>query len=742
MEKVRSRALLLTIAILAFLAVFFFMSIVQDKQRVLDEKINAHRQLIDNSYKLAVLDVEKGLYHYASHIIADHDAVTAFEMHDRDALYRLALPYFNQAKSTGEADLTGFFLPDGSNFLRLQEPKKFGDNMAKKRPMLALALKEQKAIVSMDVTIYNISLVSILPIFHKDKFLGVIQVSSKIERLQNRLNLHSGIKSALAFDAKKIDALLPKNTLKDYADYSIISTNDPLFEQLPSTYAFPESLRHTIGDKRFILVAKELRTYTNKPIAKIICSFDVSEDENNYKKEIFHLSIITLLLSGITVFILYTGFTLLIGRINEDIKIKEELNQQLSHQLYVDHLTGFLNRHALLRDIQEESFYAIILLNINNFKEINDFYGHEIGDEVLISITSTIQSEINKYPMRLYKMPSDEYAITLLKPMSGHECESISQSILNGIQTTHYSFSGIHIHVTLTMGINMFLNSSNSNDSSGLLINADMALKEAKKRHKSYLVYNENMQIKQEYQNNILWSKKVNDAIDEDRFALYYQPIYDGTGKIVEYEALIRMIEPDNTVVSPYYFLQAAKRSNLYSNLTKFVITTAFSFIEATQNSVSINFSVEDILDAPTREFLLYKLQNSQHSKQIIIELLESDGIDNYTDVILFIKQVKEYGARIAIDDFGTGYSNFAHILRLNVDLLKLDGSLIKNLDTDTNAQTIVKAIVHFSKQLGIKTVAEFVHTQSVYEKCLELHVDYFQGYYLSEPKPMSQLNI
>jgi c-di-GMP phosphodiesterase len=326
--------------------------------------------------------------------------------------------------------------------------------------------------------------------------------------------------------------------------------------------------------------------------------------------------------------------------------------------------------------------------------------------------------------------------------MSGHEFETISQSILNDIQTTDYIFSGIHIHITLAMGINMFVQKSQVDDLSTLLINADMALKEAKRRHISYLIYNENMQIKQEYQNNILWSKKVYDAIEENRFALYYQPIYDAVGNIAEYEALIRMIEPDNTVVSPYYFLQASKRSNLYPNITKFVISTVFDFVEATQSSVSINFSVDDILDTPTRELLLYKLKTSAYSNQIIIELLESEGIDNYTEVSSFIKQVKKYGVRIAIDDFGTGYSNFAHILRLNVDLLKIDGSLIKNLDTDINAQTIVKAIVHFSRQLGLKTVAEFVHTASVYQTCIDLNVDYFQGYYLSEPKPMNQLTL
>ena len=742
MDKIRTRALLLTVTVLSFLIAFFFIAIVQDKQRELNQKINFHHQLINNSYEFAVLDTEKKLTQFAFNLMSDSAIKDAFETHDRSALYNLAIPYFNQAHKTGDIDLAGFIQSDGHHFLRLTDPNKFGDDIAKKRPMIALALREQKPITSMDVTLYNISLVSIVPIFNKGKFLGILQISSKIERLKGRLNFHSGIKSALAFDAKKIDALLPKNSFKDYGAYSIISTNDTLFDYLPSTYTFPESFKHTVGEKTYIFVAKDLKTYSNKPLAKIICSFDISKDEQDYNNQILQLAVITLFLSLVTFFILNIGFTMLIRRINEDIKIKEELNKKLAHQLYVDHLTGQLNRHALLRDLHQESFYAIILLNINNFKEINDFYGHEIGDQVILSISNTIQDEIKNYPMRLYKMPSDEYAIALLKPMSGHECESLSQSILRNIQTMHYDFSGIHIHITLTMGINMFINSSKSNDFSTQLINADMALKEAKKRRKSYLIYNENMHIKQEYQHNILWSKKVNDAINEDRFVLYYQPIYDAAGNIVEYEALIRMVDSDNTVISPYHFLQAAKHSNLYHHLTKFVISTAFSFVESTQSRVSINFSVHDILDNATVEFFLYKLNHSKHSNQIIIELLESDGIDNYSEVSSFIKQVKEYGVRIAVDDFGTGYSNFSHILRLNVDLLKIDGSLIKNIDTDTNAQTVVSAIVHFSQQLGLKTVAEFVHTESVYQKCLELNVDYFQGYYLSEPKPMEKLNI
>ncbi|WP_294895399.1 EAL domain-containing protein, partial [Sulfuricurvum sp. RIFOXYD12_FULL_44_77] len=153
--------------------------------------------------------------------------------------------------------------------------------------------------------------------------------------------------------------------------------------------------------------------------------------------------------------------------------------------------------------------------------------------------------------------------------------------------------------------------------------------------------------------------------------------------------------------------------------------------------SYSMNLSVDDIFDKPTKEFLIQKLRDSAHADRIIIELLESEGIENYPEVSAFIAEVKTFGCRIAIDDFGTGYSNFAHIIKLDVDFLKIDGSLIRNIDTDTNAQTILTAITEFSKHLGLKTVAEFVHSEAVYTKCKEMGVDYLQGYYLGEPKPL-----
>jgi EAL domain-containing protein (putative c-di-GMP-specific phosphodiesterase class I) len=271
-----------------------------------------------------------------------------------------------------------------------------------------------------------------------------------------------------------------------------------------------------------------------------------------------------------------------------------------------------------------------------------------------------------------------------------------------------------------------------------MISRADMALKTAKKKGFSFVKYHDNLLIKEQYHNNILWSKKLKDAIDDQRFELYYQGIHHAaTKEIYEYEALIRIIDEEGLIITPSAFLDIAKKSRLYSHITHFVINRIFQQLKATRHHYSINLSVDDILNLETQNILFELLAEYAVGDRLVFEILESEGIENYEEVSAFIARAKEFGCKIAIDDFGTGYSNFAHILRLNVDFIKIDGSLIKNITTDIGAQDIVKTIVEFSHRLGILTVAEFVSTQEIYTLCQELGIDYLQGYYLSEPRPL-----
>jgi EAL domain-containing protein (putative c-di-GMP-specific phosphodiesterase class I) len=265
-----------------------------------------------------------------------------------------------------------------------------------------------------------------------------------------------------------------------------------------------------------------------------------------------------------------------------------------------------------------------------------------------------------------------------------------------------------------------------------------MALKTAKKRGYTFVKYHDSLQIKEEYHNNIHWSKKLKEAINNNRFQLYYQGIHDAkTQNIYEYEALIRIIDEEGTVVSPGQFLEIAKKSRLYVHITDFVIHTIFKQLVATPHRYSINLSIDDILDPKIQSKIYELLAEHPVGDRLIFELLEGEGIENYQEVLAFILRVKEFGCKIAIDDFGTGYSNFAHIMKLNVDFIKIDGSLIKRLDLDLSAQDIVRTIVEFAHRLNIKTVAEFVSTKDIYDECIELKIDYIQGYYLSEPIPL-----
>jgi EAL domain-containing protein (putative c-di-GMP-specific phosphodiesterase class I) len=164
------------------------------------------------------------------------------------------------------------------------------------------------------------------------------------------------------------------------------------------------------------------------------------------------------------------------------------------------------------------------------------------------------------------------------------------------------------------------------------------------------------------------------------------------------------------------------------------MIEKCFAFFAERDDEFSINLSIDDIADATTYRFIFDALERFHVADRVIFEILESEGIENFDTMHRFIKAAKSLGCRIAIDDFGTGYSNFAYMLELDVDYIKIDGSLIKNIDSDENSRIVVEAIVEFSKKLGIETIAEFVHSSAVYDMVISLDIDYCQGYYIDEP--------
>jgi len=416
--------------------------------------------------------------------------------------------------------------------------------------------------------------------------------------------------------------------------------------------------------------------------------------------------------------------------IEEIDSIKDVFNTMLDsieHQFYYDDLTGLENRRRLTEKLEEKKNSFLMIINIDSFQEINDLYGNEAGDAILKDFAEFLKE--NMFGSNaLYRLHSDEFSYLCDKGMDIEEFKIFASMLSEKISYKNFKIDGnSEVSLSATFGI--------SYGHETLLENADIALKIAKKNKKDFLVYDETMYMAKEYEKNFDWTKRLKKAIEEDRIVPLFQPIVDSqTQEIIKYEALMRMVDNNGAYIAPIHFLELAKKNKLYHQLTKIIIEKTFQKFQNLPYSVSINISVEDILNRDVNKFIMDKLKESSIGEKIVFEIIESEGIENFDQVLEFINSVKKYKVRIAIDDFGTGYSNFDYLMKLKVDYIKIDGSMIKGVDIDSNSQMITKTIVNFAKDMGIKTIAEFVHSKNVFIKVQELEVDFAQGYYFGEP--------
>lgn len=424
------------------------------------------------------------------------------------------------------------------------------------------------------------------------------------------------------------------------------------------------------------------------------------------------------------------------NEIIEYLEIRFDITEIMRHKeefelaAKTDSLTGCGNRLRLNYDMQENDNLSAVIFNLDNFRQINDFYGHDFGDLVIQSIANKIYKSISEDEnFKFYRLQGDEF-LTLAINYPKEELIKKTKKIISLIKKKFYVRKE-EMLLSCSAGISF-------EPREHLLSTANMALKIAKKSNIDFLVYSPENSLEGQYKNNLLWTKKLSSAIKDGDLVTYYQPIVDNkkgnSEKPIKYECLIRMLD-EHEIVSPARFLDVAKQTRQYFEITKTVIHQAFELFKDKDAEFSINLSVLDILEPQTLAYIIEMLQKYGIGEKVVFEIVESESIDNFEDIINFINEVKKYGCKIAIDDFGTGYSNFEYLIKLQADYLKIDGSLIKNLNKDKNTLLVVSTIVEFSKKLGMKTVAEFVENEEIFNIVRDLGVDYSQGYYFSEPK-------
>lgn len=413
--------------------------------------------------------------------------------------------------------------------------------------------------------------------------------------------------------------------------------------------------------------------------------------------------------------------------------------RQLSN-LYTDALTGLPNREKLLVQLRKTDYAALVLLNIDAFKQINDFYGNDCGDHVIKQLSDNMQRFIRTRAAwrncELYSMPADEMAIVLHGHHTPASLPAKLDELVNYISLMHITWQEHEIPVHASLGAASTVQPDNSRlNGTELLPSASIALKLARLNQSHYFVYDPANRVREAYEQNLIWANALKTALDEGRIVPFFQPIMDvKSGRIDKFECLARMLDRKGQPVSPEQFLSIAKKIRLYRYITRTMIDQCFRRFANSRYDFSLNLSCEDLLDSDLTEFIFDRLQGTDLARRVIFEILESEGIENYEQVREFIDRAKALGCRIAIDDFGTGYSNFEHLLRLNIDLIKIDGSLIRHLDDNDDALTLTRGIVRFASELGIHTVAEFVHSPEVLEQVRELGIDFAQGAYVGMP--------
>ncbi len=420
------------------------------------------------------------------------------------------------------------------------------------------------------------------------------------------------------------------------------------------------------------------------------------------------------------------------GNIFEYVAIRHEITdlvlktEKLNRILREDYLTEIGSRYKLIEDISNKENLSISILDIKNFSDVNDFFGYKIGDYILKLVAKRIEELVIKKPKYgIYRLTSDVFAILASNESKIDFIKNIKE-ISKIISSKAVRAKGREIFVSL--------NYSFSFEPKNSLLETANVMRKYTKSNPNQIIYDRSLEIEKDYEKNIFWTLKIKKALENNDIIPYYQAIYNlQTNKIEKYEALMRLND-SGKIVSPFFFLDIAKKSGQYLQLTKRMIDSSFEYFKDKDFEFSINFAFQDIANEEISNYVIEKIKELNIGNRVVFEIVESEEIDDFNLINGFFSTIRKLGCKITIDDFGSGYSNFEYLIKLDADYIKIDGSLIKDVLVSKGNENIITMIINFAKDQGFKTIAEFVSSKEILEKVKYLGVDYVQGYYIHEP--------
>lgn len=395
-------------------------------------------------------------------------------------------------------------------------------------------------------------------------------------------------------------------------------------------------------------------------------------------------------------------------------------------------ITDIMNpKKQLISDLDNMENPVLIFLQLVNYNLFKEFYSETLMHTFEFEFEQVI---LNYFPQdinlkKVYNLGNGLFAFLKNEKTNEKNIEKDLEVVIQRFKEIGISFKETNFDIDIAIAYSF--------DDKYILDDVYIGIQYAL-NYKKHIVFARNLhrRVQIEARNKLKAITLIKDALNnKGKFESFYQGIYNNVnGEIVKYESLIRLINEKNEVISPFHFLDIAKKTGYYINITETVIKNAIDTLKHCDARISINLSSSDLENNTIREALLNLVK--KHKGRITFELLEDEEFDDFDSVKNFILRCKKEGdVHIAIDDFGSGYSNYRRLLDFQPDVLKIDGSLIKEIETDSYSRNIVQSIIIFAKSQGIKTVAEFVKDEITYKIVKDLGIDYSQGFYLDEPK-------
>lgn len=387
----------------------------------------------------------------------------------------------------------------------------------------------------------------------------------------------------------------------------------------------------------------------------------------------------------------------------------------------------YKKKFLLESELKKLGFLSMIAIKIDDYDRIITSYSKKAIENIINIFDKKLRDFASFCGLEVRRLGDVRFVLFCPRYC---DIEKLCAELSSFFKGYEIACKDIRIHISTSIG--------GAFGQKNVLNEALMALEFAKTHHLDYVLYSDDLGLASKLEREKFIYDLIEKAMSDDKIVPYFQPIFDRDGKISKYETLARIVDSDGRAILPGVFLEYSRHIKRYVDLSKKLILQAFSRInDNTDVALSINMSISDMIANPLRDLIIKEIDRRKIGNRVIVEILENENLcaSNSSKVKYYIQALRERGVKIAVDDFGSGFSNFNLLLEIVPDYIKIDGEIIKRICEDEKARKMAETIIGFAKHLGAKTIAEYVANEQIYNKCLELGIDEFQGFYLGQPR-------